>query len=1236
MLLTAALLGLTPFARADLILTWTGNTSSNVLLSGNWTSTPLGDDDVVFGVPSGNRYTIFLPSNDPAISFHDVTFNGASRGVYTFTGQNSVVGLTGNVDIQTSGNVLFSNDVNTLGIQLSSGTHSVTVTPSDTTLQIDGVVSDSSDAYVAKYGAGTLILNGQNTFHGLSVYEGKVVAGASSDSGITSGSLGAGWLKFYDGSTLSHTSALTILYNNLDLDCRSDTTVIFESTSGKTLDLRGQITGDAEIVKTGLGTLVLANGSNSNTGGVDVQAGTLQVAATSDLEMNQGPIGWGDLKLHDGTTLQKEESVGDVTLYNDIVLSGSNVNIDTEQSSALALLGTISGTASLTKLDTGYLLLAGRDGGSYAEYSESDFSGGVNVQAGTLILGSSSYVADGVYLFGPVGSGTLTMQGGTALRTAAGAGEITLHNDISLASGSVTIGSDHGTLNLHGDIGGSGKLVKDGTQDLYLDGNNSFSGGVYLTAGNIVFDSNTAAGTGAVEIANTGTLHAYFNSAAPTIAGLKGGSSSATVDLGSESHTNLTIDQAGNTTYAGVFSGGASNAITKTGVGTLTLTGDSSSTYGGKWTINGGTLAVGSGALGGTPASVVADSITLNGGTLRSTANATLDANRGVTIGNNGGTVEIDGATTAVYNGIVSGTGVTSSFTKTGAGTLELGGASTFAGGTSHNAGALLLGASSSGSARSATSGPVGTGTLKLKNGSVLGLGASATAITLHNDVALDTSAGSAAIDIAGSSNSLTIEGVVSGTAGIAKNNAGALVLKNSNTFTGSLTINGGKVDLYSDSAAGAGTLAFGGNAYARFFTTSPTIKGLASTSGATNAETMIANNSAATLTIDQAANTTYYGDLRADGAGTDGKFIKTGVGTLTLNGSTIYGHTGQGTTHDLLEVQNGVLELSGVAFEASTTSVRVNGGALRVAGGTMLANPVVAGANGGDIAGNGTITGAITMNAGLNFAPGGGDLTVNGVISGTAPLTKTGAGRLILGGNNTYSGGTSIQAGSIKVNHNNALGTGTVSLAGGSLEVGNGITLGNALNFSSGTTVLGGTGTFNTAITADSHVVLSPGNSPGTLHFGAGLTLASGGAISFQVQDAAGGAGTGWDSLDVVGGLVLTAATNTITFNVTFLNSGGTDGLPSNFNSASDYSWTVATSATPIVGFSADQFHIVTDGASLPYGFVVDKSTDNLSLLVKYSPSFAPVPEPSTYALLGLGFASLGLRYWRRRRVQG
>jgi len=116
-----------------------------------------------------------------------------------------------------------------------------------------------------------------------------------------------------------------------------------------------------------------------------------------------------------------------------------------------------------------------------------------------------------------------------------------------------------------------------------------------------------------------------------------------------------------------------------------------------------------------------------------------------------------------------------------------------------------------------------------------------------------------------------------------------------------------------------------------------------------------------------------------------------------------------------------------------------------------------------------------------LTVGSNGEDTTYSGVLAGSgSSLTKTGIGTLTLSGSNTYDNGTTINNGVLVAGHNNALGSGSVSINGGTLQVGQGIAISNDLSFTDLGGTFGGSGKYSGNITIGQNGTLAPGSSPG------------------------------------------------------------------------------------------------------------------------------------------------------------
>jgi autotransporter-associated beta strand protein len=292
--------------------------------------------------------------------------------------------------------------------------------------------------------------------------------------------------------------------------------------------------------------------------------------------------------------------------------------------------------------------------------------------------------------------------------------------------------------------------------------------------------------------------------------------------------------------------------------------------------------------------------------------------------------------------------------TKTGTGSLILSGASTFTTGVNLNAGTLIFAANSAGTPPAITSGPIGTGTLTIADGTAIQSGTATQ--TIGNAVTVN---GNFTFSGTGSSNNLTLSGAVAlgsnatrtitvspfvtgtlsgavtgtGTTGLTKAGMGSLVVSNTgNSWSGATTVNAGLLQLGAAGVIPDGSaLVIGSSGAFDLKTFSETVGSLAGSGLVTNSST------AATLTIGFDNTSTTFSGLITAPTPANLILVKTGSGTqtfasaqtynggTTINGGTLSFATGGGLV-------SAVTVNSGSAI-ATTSTATVNLGNMTLNG---------------------------------------------------------------------------------------------------------------------------------------------------------------------------------------------------------------------------------------------------------------------------------------------------------------
>jgi autotransporter-associated beta strand protein len=396
---------------------------------------------------------------------------------------------------------------------------------------------------------------------------------------------------------------------------------------------------------------------------------------------------------------------------------------------------------------------------------------------------------------------------------------------------------------------------------------------------------------------------------------------------------------------------------------------------------------------------------------------------------------------------------------------------------------------------------------------------------------------------------------------GLTKSGAGTVTLSGSNTYASGTTLSAGKLNLNNASAIGTGTFTINGGTIDNTSTVGITLStnnsqvwggdfnyaGTTSLNLGTGAITLTGNRSvgasgAKPLTVGGAISDAGHGYSLTKTNGTFSAIILNGANTYSGTTTVSTGNLTLGNTNAL---QNSTVVINGnsnLHFSSGIGSFNVGG----------LSGP-----------GNETLSADVTV-APVNLVVGGNGSTntYSGVISGPGSV-KINGGTETLSASNTFTGGMTVAAGKLNISNASAIGTGILTLTGGTFDntTGSPLTLTNAEHWGGNFTFAGTNsldlGTAAVSLTANTNVTVAASSitAGGTVSGAFSLTKAGSGTLALSgantfnggatvstgtlLANNASGSATGTGSVAVSSGGTL-GGTGTVTGAVTVA-SGGT-----------------------------------------------------------------------------------------------
>uniref|UniRef100_UPI004039C8D5 autotransporter-associated beta strand repeat-containing protein n=1 Tax=Variovorax sp. BK018 TaxID=3450241 RepID=UPI004039C8D5 len=1015
----------------------------------------------------------------------------ASGGTFG-TGTALSLDASGTLLYTASGTPVIGNLSGVAGskISLAAGSSLTMADDSSTTVASDF----SGGGTLIKNGDGVLTLSGNN-----SAFAGSFTAYAGTLQAASAQAIGGAALGV--GGPVALASPFALSLN--DVSFLSNAGALAVQTPGA-VSFNGVVSGGGSLDLRAVGGTVALLNNNGYAGGTRFANNAVVLGSNTAL-------GSGVVSIEGNTAMSATTALA---LGNAFAIGKSNTL--TVSGPALAFNGQISGDGSIVKLGANALTLTGA----------STYTGGTQVAQGTLRIANSSGSATGQGAVSVLGGATLAGNGAIAgpVNVAAGA-RLSIGNSGvgALSTGSLTLAAGS-TLEMElgkaGVVGGAfndlltvnGDLSLGGTLDLAPSAGGTFGAGLYR-----LINYTGALTANAMTIGNASVPLSYLSLQTGVANQINlvntGGLALNMWDGGNASAFNNSTVEGGSGTWRAGSPG--DNWTDSNGIVNAGWIQDGFAVFTGK----AGTVTVDNNGVGGPVriggAQFAVDGYVVNGDALTIGSPATA-----VRVGD--GT----GASAGMTASIAAAIGGAGGLVKEDGGTLILSGKNTYLGGTTVKGGILQISADNNLGA-AGTGLALDGGTLRIAAGSAPFFSARAIAL----------GAGGGTIDL---SNALWgLSGSISGAGSLTvTGNGGSINLVAASSYKGGTVVQGGAtITAGVGSAFGSGavqqqgsgtrvtlydTASAGGNTYT---------VGRAGMADNDNRLGFIQNATAdsASITVNGSgwnsptANALQFGDSATAGSA-----------VITNQGGAVYFQ--QGSNAASATIGNGtdsLLSFLGSANAGSSKIVNASGGIVHFAEASSGANATVSNAAGGvvDVSGStakggvelGSLSGEGNVVLGATRLTLGGlnaSDTISGVVSDkgsvfTQPgagtggsVVKVGSGTLVLSGANTYTGGTTVSAGTLRVNNivGSATGTGAVLIQSGA--------------------TLGGSGTIAGAVTVANGASVNPGNSPGTLTVGS-LSLNAGSVLNYELGQAGVAGGPLNDLINVNGNLQLDGTLN-------------------------------------------------------------------------------------------------------------